>query len=87
LAYKERRTETDMSKRKTYEVAPSGDQWRVKERGADRAVGLFEKKSEAVDRAREVAKNQSSGQVVIKKADGTIQTEHTYGRPRGNDIA
>lgn len=70
---------SNMTKRRTYDVTPKGDQWSVKERGADRAVGNFDKKSDAVDRAREVARNQEKAQVVIRKQDGTIQTEHTYG--------
>lgn len=69
-----------MSKRRTYDVSPKGEQWTVKERGASRAVGNFDKKSEAVERAREVAKNQPLSQVVIRKQDGSIQTEHTYGQ-------
>lgn len=76
-----------MSKRRTYDVSPKGNEWTVKERGADRAVGNFDRKAEAVERAREVAKNQQLSQVVIRKQDGSIQTEHTYGRdpypPRG----
>jgi hypothetical protein len=68
-----------MSKRRVYDVSPKGKEWSVKERGADRAVGNFAKKSDAVDRAREVAKNQPRAQVVIRKQDGSIQTEHTYG--------
>lgn len=76
-----------MSKRRTYDVSPKGNEWTVKERGADRAVGNFDRKAEAVERAREVAKNQPLSQVVIRKQDGSIQTEHTYGRdpypPRG----
>lgn len=68
-----------MSDRRVYDVIPSGDQWSVRERGAGRAVGNFENKSDAVQRAREVANNQPLAQVVIHKQDGTIQTEHTYG--------
>ena len=37
--------------------------------------------------AKEVAKNQPPSQVVVRKQDGTIQTEYTYGDdpypPRG----
>ncbi len=68
-----------MSKRRTYEVNPKGKEWTVKERGAQRAVGTFDNKAEAVERAKEVAKNQANSQVVVKKQDGTIQTEYTYG--------
>jgi len=69
-----------MSKRRIYNVGPDGDQWKVKERGAKRAVGDFDNKADAIDRAKEVAKNQPLAQVVIRKQDGSIQTEYTYGR-------
>ena len=69
-----------MSKRKVYNVSPKGDQWSVKQRGAERAVGIFDNKADAVARATEVAKNQGTSQVVIRKQDGSIQTEHTYGK-------
>lgn len=69
-----------MSKRRIYNVGPSGDQWELKERGAARAVGNFDNKADAVERAREVANNQALAQVIIRKQDGSIQSEHTYGR-------
>ncbi len=70
-----------MSKRKTYHVTPSTDgRWKVKEEKASRASSSHDTKAEAVDRAKELAKNQELGQVVIHKKDMTIQTEHTYGK-------
>jgi len=70
-----------MSKRKTYHVTPNADGgWKVKEEKASRASGSHDTKAEAVDRAKELAKNQELGQVVIHKKDMTIQTEHTYGK-------
>lgn len=68
-----------MTQRKTYDVSPSGARWAVKGRGAKRAVGIFDKKEDAIERARHVAKKVPDSQVVIRKADGTIQTEYTYG--------
>lgn len=68
-----------MSKRKIYDVSPKGNQWTVRQRGADRAIGNYDKKPDAIDRAKEVAKKQPASQVVIRKQDGTIQTEYTYG--------
>lgn len=49
-----------------------------KGRGASRASSTHERKAEAVDRARELAKNQPLGQIVIHKQDGLFQTEHAY---------
>ena len=68
-----------MSKRKTYDVSPAGNRWEVKGRGAKRAVAVFDHKADAITRAKEVAKKAVDSQVVIRKADGTIQTEYTYG--------
>lgn len=68
-----------MSSRRVYDVSPKGEQWKVKERGAERAIGVFDRKEDAVDRAREVAAKQPLAQVVVRKQDGSIQTEYTYG--------
>jgi hypothetical protein len=76
-----------MAKRKVIDVSPSGDAWEVRQRGGERASGRFDKKTDAVDRARELAKNEKPAQVVIRKKDGVIQEERTYGSdpfpPRG----
>jgi uncharacterized protein YdaT len=70
-----------MSKRKTYHVVPNkGGGWDVKAEKASRASSSHETKSEAVERGKELAKNQPLGQIVIHKENGTIQTEHTYGK-------
>ena len=65
--------------RKVYHVTPTGERdWKVKGRGNSRADSVHENKSEAVDRARELAKSQPLGQIIIHKEDGKFQTEHTY---------
>ncbi len=70
-----------MTKRKTYHVTPNTDGgWKVKEENASRALSTHDTKADAINRAKEVAKNQDLGQVVIHKRDMTIQTEHTYGK-------
>lgn len=70
-----------MSKRKTYHVTPGTDGgWKVKEENTSRALSKHDTKADAINRAKEVAKNQDLGQVVIHKKDMTIQTEHTYGK-------
>lgn len=65
--------------RRTYHVAPSGRDWKVKAEGADRAYGVYENKADAVDHARELARAAGKGQIVIHGRHGRIQTEHTYG--------
>ena len=69
-----------MAKRTKYHVTKRPDgQWQAKTEGASRASAVAKTKAEAVDRARDLAKAQPLGQVIIHKSDGKIQTEHTYG--------
>ena len=75
-------------KRSRFHVTPRPDGgWQVKREGAKRPSSIHRKKSPAVDRAREMAKSEPLGQVKIHRKDGTIETEHTYGKdpfpPRG----
>lgn len=75
-----------MSKRRVYHVTPvagEGD-WKVKERGAERAVRVFENKGDAIDLAKDLAKNADLGQVIIHGKDRVIQTEYTYGKDPRN---
>lgn len=60
-----------------YDVSPGDDGWGVQRRGAGRAAGRFDRKEDAVQRGRELAKNQK-GRLVVRKQDGTIQEERTY---------
>lgn len=74
--------------RKVVFVSPDGDGgWNVKSRGAERAAANYENKVNAIERAKEIAKNATLGQVVVRGTDGKIQTEYTYGKdpcpPRG----
>lgn len=69
-----------MSERRRVWVSPDGrGGWDVRSEGADHAAGNFQDKSDAVDRAKEIAKAVSLGQVIIQGRNGVIQTEHTYG--------
>jgi hypothetical protein len=77
-----------MAGRVVYHVVPGSDAgWKVKASHASRASSTHENKADAVAHARDLVKNLPLGQVVIHKQDGTIETEHTYGRdpypPRG----
>ena len=69
-----------MSRKRVW-VSPDGDGgWNVKTQGASRAAANFDDKVDAVDKAKEIAKNASLGQVIIQKRNGEIETEHTYGK-------
>lgn len=74
-------------KRKIYDVEKRGDSWIVKGRDNEIASAVASTKEEAIKRAAEIANNNGYSQIVIRKADGTIQSERTYGDdpfpPRG----
>ena len=57
-----------MAIRNTYHVIPETDNgWKVKAEKASRASSKHKTKAEAVERAKEPAKDQALGQVVIHK--------------------
>lgn len=51
--------------------------WSVAAKGAKRATKLFETKDEAVEYAKDIAKNKGSMLEVFRK-DGTMEREHDY---------
>lgn len=72
-----------MPQRETWHVTPAkGDDggWQVKHAGKDRATSRHENKDEAIQAAKQIAKDRKLGQVVVHKMDGTIQDEFTYGK-------
>lgn len=64
--------------RKVYHVTTHEEGWKVQAEGAQRASRVTDTKAEAVEAARELAKNQEPSQVVIHRQDGTIQTHYSY---------
>lgn len=66
-----------MSKRNQH-VVPHADGWAVRGAGASRATETFDRKSDAVDRAREIAQNQST-ELVIHGRDGQIHSKDSHG--------
>ncbi len=67
--------------RVTYHVVSNhGGGWNVKKENARRASVSADTKQEAINRARELAKAQELGQVIVHRSDGLIQTEWTYGQ-------
>ena len=70
-----------MTKRRVYHVTPDGkDGWDVQGEGNKNPSDNFERKEDAIQRGKELAKRGQLGQIKIHKKDGTIQTEHTYGK-------
>jgi uncharacterized protein DUF2188 len=70
-----------MAKRQVYEVKfdKGSEKWAVAQRGGGQ-VSAHNTKATAIGRAKKLAKAAELGQVVIKKQNGRIQTEHTYGK-------
>jgi hypothetical protein len=67
-----------MPQRTIIDVSPDGDRWKVQERGRSSASARHDSKEDAVEDARNLAKDKQPSQVVIRKEDGTIEEERTY---------
>lgn len=59
-------------------VVPLGNGWAVKSEGNTKYTVITEKKSEATNVAREIAKNNKS-EIVIHGRDGKIKDKGSYG--------
>lgn len=74
-----------MSKRNQH-VVPREDGWAVRGAGAQRDTRVFDRKQDAVDRAREISHNQKS-ELVVHGQTGRIQYKDSHGNdtfpPRG----
>ncbi|HVZ32109.1 MAG TPA: DUF2188 domain-containing protein [Polyangiaceae bacterium] len=66
--------------RNVYSVMPAGAGWRVKREGARRAAALHRQKSDALARAKALAKRSGLGQVKVHRRNGEIEAEFTYGK-------
>lgn len=74
-----------MSKRNQH-VVPREYGWAVRGAGAQRDTQVFDRKQDAVDRAREITQNQKS-ELVVHGQNGRIQYKDSHGNdtfpPRG----
>ena len=64
--------------KKNQHVVPYNDNWAVKGAGNEKVTKTFDKKADAIDFAKEIAKNQQS-ELIIHKGDGTIQNKNSFG--------
>ena len=65
--------------KKTHHVVPnSNGGWDVKKGGSEKASNHFDKKSDAVDKGREISRNQGS-EFYIHGKDGKIQSKDSHG--------
>jgi hypothetical protein len=66
-----------MSK-KNQHVVPHGDDWAVKGAGNTRATSVHPTQAEAIERGREIARNQGS-ELVIHGENGRIREKDSHG--------
>lgn len=59
-------------------VMPLGDKWQVKGEGNSRATLITNTQKEAIEKAREIAKNQKS-ELVVHNKEGKIREKDSYG--------
>jgi uncharacterized protein YdaT len=71
---------------KNQHVVPAGDAWGVRGEGNERLTSIHDTQAEAIEAAREIARNQQS-ELVIHRPDGRIRDKDSHGRdsypPRG----
>lgn len=63
---------------KQIHVVPNDGKWKLKQDGASRSSGNFDKQSDAIQRAIEIAKRQQE-EVTIHGRDGRIRQKNSYG--------
>jgi len=63
---------------KRQRVIPHNDRWAVKGDGNKRITSVHDTQAEAIDAAREIAKNQRS-ELIIYRSDGRIRDRDSYG--------
>jgi len=67
-------------KKKTTHVVPNKDRggWDIRQGGSSRSSGHFDTQREAVDRARDISRNQSS-ELYIHRKNGQIRDKDSHG--------
>jgi hypothetical protein len=68
-----------METRRRYLVSPDGERWKVQPQGVGQRKAVFNTKQEAVNHGEAVAQRQAPSQLVIRRGDGEIEEERTYG--------
>ena len=67
-----------MANASVYHVVPNEGQWAVKREGSDRAIRVDADRDNVIRDATTFVRNQAAGRVVIHRADGAIESVHTY---------
>lgn len=63
---------------KNIHVVPRDGEWAVRREGNERVTSTHNTQAKAIEKAREIAKNQRS-EVVIHRADGRVRARDSYG--------
>lgn len=61
-----------------YHLVPKGDGWTIHLEGSKTDIRRFDTKNSALDAARDLANAHLPSRLIVHRADGTIQTSHTY---------
>ena len=72
-----------MSRNERHVVPHGDDDWAVKAPHVERPSGIFPTQQDAIDRARQILRNDGGGELVIHRPDGSIRDSDTV--PPGND--
>lgn len=67
-----------MARKGNQHAVPRDDQWAVRREGAQRVTSIHRTQREAIDAAREIARNQN-GELLIHGRDGRIRARDTSG--------
>ncbi|MCK4817740.1 DUF2188 domain-containing protein [bacterium] len=62
----------------THVVPKSSGGWDIKQSGGERSSGHFDRKQDAVDRARDISQNQET-ELVIHNKNGRISQKDSHG--------
>ncbi len=64
---------------KTYNqhVVPHDEEWAIKGEGNEKYTGIYATQAEAIERAKQIAKNNNAD-VIIHRKDGTIRDRMSY---------
>ena len=68
-----------MTKNRNQHIVPAKGGWAVKRARSPKATKVFSTQREAIERGREIARNQGS-ELLIHGRDGRIREKNTYGR-------
>ena len=63
---------------KSLHVMPRDGKWSVRRTGSSRASGIYDTQREAVEKARQMARNQHT-ELYIHGRDGRIRERNSYG--------